>query len=104
MNGLSGNMTPVRGRSKRVSQQKTAWSHAAMAVRPSRGGINDWACGRAIRFRFVLFVNNCGRDQLWTNESWLVDGLATRLRRFRKSHQLIRDKPALIRMDRLSDI
>ena len=50
-----------------------------------------------VRFRFVLFVNNCGRDELWTNESWLVDGLGTQLRRFRKSHQLIRDRPALIR-------
>jgi hypothetical protein len=38
-------------------------------------------------------VNDCGRDELWTNESWLVDGLATQLRRFRKSHQLIRDRP-----------
>ena len=56
-----------------------------------------------IRFLFVLFVNNCGRDELWTNESWLVDGLGSQLRRFRKSHQLIRDRSALIRGDRESD-
>ena len=32
-----------------------------------------------------------------------MDGLGTQLRRFRKSHQLIRDKPALVRRDRKSD-
>jgi hypothetical protein len=85
-------MTPVRGRSKRVPQQKTAWSHAAMATQPSRGGINERPAF-GIRFLFVLFVNNCGRDELWTNESWLVDGLGSQLRRFRKSHHLIRDRP-----------
>jgi hypothetical protein len=34
-------MTPVGGHSKRVPHRKTAWSHAAMAARPSQDEIND---------------------------------------------------------------
>ena len=71
---------------------------------PSPGGINDWRAIGESDSDLFSFVKNCGGDELWTNESWLVDGLATPLRRFRKSHQLIRDKPALIRTDRLSKI
>ena len=36
-----------------------------------QGGLGRAECsgGRSIRFRFVLPVNNCGGDELWTNES-----------------------------------
>src|SRR5947209_748994 len=103
MNGLSGNMTPLRPHSKPVPHGKTAWTHDARDIRlagwPSRDEINDLApAGSPIPI--CSQINNCVRDELWTNESWLVDGLATQLRGFRKSHQLIRDKPALVRGSR----
>ena len=76
MNGLNGNMTPVGRRSKRVPHGKTAWSHAAIVVQSARGGTNDWrAIGESDSglFSSVRFglprVNNCGGDELWTNES-----------------------------------
>ncbi|MGY2939004.1 hypothetical protein BST63_06985 [Bradyrhizobium canariense] len=69
-------MTPVRGRGKRVPHGKTAWSHAAMAVQGARDGISDWQAfgesdsGLFFSIRFGLTgVNNCGGDELWTNES-----------------------------------
>jgi len=70
---------------------------------PSPGGINDWRAIGESDSDLFSFVKNCGGDELWTNESWLVDGLGTPLRRFRKSHHLIRDRPALIQGDRKSD-
>jgi len=76
MNGLSGNMTPVRGRSKRVPQQKSAWSHAAMAVRPSRGGINDCCAVREsdsdLFYSLIIVAEmSCGRTSpdLWTDSA-----------------------------------
>jgi hypothetical protein len=43
-----------------------------------------------IRFRFVHGGAILPRDQLWTTLALPVDGLAVALRRFRKSHHLIR--------------
>ena len=42
-----------------------------------------------IRFRFVLTINNCVRDQLWMSSPLPVDGVPVQLRRFGKSHHLI---------------
>jgi hypothetical protein len=70
----------------------------------SPGGINDWRAIGESDSDLFSFVKNCGGDELWTNESWLVDGLGSQLRRFRKSHHLIRDRLALIRGDRDSDV
>lgn len=95
-------------------QARSAWAKRMVPCRRGGSGPRGTELAMApaarIRFRFVLPrpvlplpVNNCGGDELWTNESWLVDGLGTRLRRFRKSHHLIRDRPALIRGDRKSD-
>ncbi|CUT11906.1 hypothetical protein BF49_2986 [Bradyrhizobium sp.] len=69
------NMTPVRGRGKRVPHGKTAWSHAAMAVQGARDGISDW---RAIESDSDLFFPliivaemSCGRTSpdLWTDSA-----------------------------------
>jgi hypothetical protein len=43
-----------------------------------------------IRFRFVLIAKVNAAEELWTSRALPVDGLRGRLRRFRKSHHLIR--------------
>ena len=110
MNDLPGNMQLSRGRGKRVPHGQIAWSHATAVGAAPPHGIS--VCRPPLDPIPVCSppsglgtpgVNNCGGDELWTNESWLVDGLGTPLRRFRKSHHLIRDRPALIQGDRKSD-
>lgn len=93
-------MTPAGGSSKPVPHGDSAWSHAAIEVLLTALRAAELTIGAAPgESDSGLFssVKNCGGDELWTNESWLVDGLGTPLRRFRKSHHLIRDRLALIR-------
>jgi hypothetical protein len=62
-----------------------------------RAKVNEYGAG-GIRFRFVLILIIMARDELWTTPVCLVDGLWGRLRRFRKSHQLILAGPTVCQM------
>ncbi|SPP92330.1 protein of unknown function [Bradyrhizobium vignae] len=103
LSDLAGTMPPVGGSKQACSAAQNRMVPCCRGGAPPRTAELATGGFRESDSDLFSFVNNCGRDQLWTNESWLVDGLGTQLRRFRKSHQLIRDRPRRSEGDRESD-